>query len=588
MSQIFVEVQGDRIAVHIDYIEADAVMAIPGSRWRKHDDPQYSVGLTFTACIQLRGVFGDRLSVGPELAQWSVDQLTSRVAPSLAERLSTDYEHGDPRLRGFQRAGVHWMNLAGDCLLGDDLGSGKTVQTCIALKEQGLKRGVIVAPKSTLGMWVEHLEEWAGLNAVVVAGTPTHRKKALKALADGEFDVAVIGWQTVREHSRVSGFGDIQLTTKETTPKELDNLGLEFVVADEAHMMREPRSIMTRAVWNLSDLPTMKRRIALTGTPIGNRLDELWSVMRFVSPGEWPVKTKHVDRYCEIGWNQWGGRTVGGLKPATREEFFKILDPRYRAMTKDVVLPDLPPITGGLDDPTGPLIRECEMTPKQRKAYEQLAEKSIAELESGILVAGGSLARAGRLMAFASSFADVEDYEDDGKIKQRLTLLEPSCKLDGMEELLEGELAGEEAVVIFTVSRQLAVMAQARAEKVTKRPSLLIMGGQTADQRTQYINQFQQGRAGTIIVTIKAGGAGITLTRARASIYLQRDFSYIASKQSEGRTHRIGSEVHDRVFYYDLVTKGTREDRVLKALAEKRELAEELSRPDILRELLLS
>lgn len=569
------------ILVEASYVEKEAVRAIPGSRWERDE---WTVPASWAACLALRGTFGDRLEVGPELSAWSWKE---RERVDRAVRLRTAVDHDveyDPRLRPFQRAGVAWLLETSDGgLLGDDLGSGKTVQLCVALRERGVRRGIVVAPKSTLPAWRDHLRDWAGLRPAMATGSVAKRRKAIAQVEAGEADVVVISWENLRQHSSIAPFGSVARAPGEADPKELNMLGAEFVVLDEAQRIKDPTTKMARAAWALGDGPAVRVRYAATATPVANALDDLWAIMRFVSPDEWPAKSKFVERYCDKTWNRWGGLELGGLKPATSAELFGFFDPRYRAMPKDVVLRDLPPRLGGLGDPNGPMIREAEMGSKQAKAYRQMVEQSVADLDSGRLIAAGGLARAARLLMLASAYGDVVETTVDGRLHQRLELSEPSCKLDVLEDMLTGELSSEEAVVVFTVSRQLAVLAAARAAKVTGRPCSVLVGGQTDYEREKVITDFQAGQTAVMAVTVAAGGAGVTLTRARASVYLQRDFSYLNNFQSEGRTHRIGSEVHDRVMYYDVVTPGTPDLRVLEVLAGKQDVASTITRFDALR-----
>lgn len=573
---------GPRILVGASYVEKEAVKAIPGSRW---SDEHWTVPATWAACLALRGTFGQRLVVGPALTAWSATERDRRVLPSMELRAATAVERVyDERLRPFQQAGVAWLLSSADgALLGDDVGAGKTVQLCVALREAGVKRGVVIAPKSTLPAWRDHLIEWAGLRPSMATGSAAKRRTAIEMVQAGLADVVVISWESLRAHSRLAAYGGIALTEADKTPGELNDLTPEFVVADEAQRAKDPRSKMTRALWAVGDAPSVRVRYAATATPVGNALDDLWAIMRFVSPAEWPVKSKYVDRYCDMTWNRWGGMEVGGVKPANATELYGFLDPRYRAMPKATILRDLPPIRGGLSDPAGPLIRYAEMGVKQAKAFKQMLEESVADLDGGRLLALGGMQRAGRVLSLASAYGEVESREVDGELRQTLTLGEPSCKLDTLEELLTGELSTEEAVVVFTVSRRLAQLAAARAEKATGRRAAVIIGGQADLEREEVIRDFQAGKIGTVVATIGAGGAGITLTRARVEVFLQRDFSYINNYQAEGRVHRIGSEVHDRVLYYDVVATcpgvdGSPDERVLQVLAGKQDVSDQVTR----------
>lgn len=595
------ELAGDRIRVDASFLERDAMKAISGSRY---ENDQWTVPASWGACVALRETFKDRLQVGPELTVWSQNEYTSRVYPSLTRRALTETEaEFHSRLRPFQHAGVEWMNTAGDCVLGDGLGAGKTVQTVVAMESQGWKTGIVVCPKSVVYAWVDHFHEWTSLKAESLASkNKKQRGEALARLASGEINVLVMNWEIVAAHTSIAPYPSVKMTEEEKALKELDHIDLDFVVADEAHKMREPKNKMTRALWKVGD--GAKRRVALTGTPIGNKLDELWAIMRFVSPHDWPTRSKWVDRFCETTWSRWGAFEVGDLKPAMQEEFHKVWHTRYRAMPKEVVLRDLPPVRGGVDDPNGYEIRWTTMPPKQAKAYRDIEKDSVAQLDDGVLMALTPLSRLTRMLGFASAYGEVENYDatdNEGLpvVRQRVLFDKPSCKITALTELLEGELAGEEALIVFTVSSQLALMAQEAASAATNVQARIVIGGQHADDRAMQIAGFQQGDwepvnrkkpqtgPGVIVVTVAAGGTGTTLTRARTAVHLQRSYSFIDRKQSEGRYHRIGSEVHDLVTTIDVVTEDTIELAVMEALSDKRELAEVITGQDALRALIL-
>jgi SNF2 family DNA or RNA helicase len=576
---------GARINVTAPLAANESVRAVPGARFERG---RWSVPRTWAACLALRGTFGSALAVGPRLVEWSIAR-REEVDRSLALRNALDVEDVaayDPRLRPFQRAGVAWLLSTLDgALLTDDLGSGKTVQACAAIAEAGLRRGLVVAPKSVLSAWAQHFETWTDLRPVLIRGTATKRRKALEALAAGEADVGIVGWESLHAHTRLAQYGQHALTDKEREPKELNALDLEFLVADEVHRAQDPNGRMTRAYWAMAD--QVRYRIGLTGTPVGNHLGNLWSVMRGVAPAEYPVKGKWEDRYCEVGYNRFGGREVVGPLPANDAELRGFLNPRLRSMPKGLVLPDLPPRVGGLDDPNGLQIRWAEMTPKQAKAFAQMRDLHIAELESGApLVATTAPTVLARLSQLASAYGTVEETtRPDGTVSQRLVLEEPSGKLDVLEELLDGELADEPSVVVFTVSSQLARLAAARLER-RRITHGLVIGGQSGVDRDEEVRRFQNGTTRVLVATDAAGGTGLTLTRARVTVYLQRSFSYINAYQSEGRTHRIGSEQHDRVIYLDVQVPNSPDQRAEEVLKRKSSIAEEVTQREALLEML--
>jgi SNF2 family DNA or RNA helicase len=304
----------------------------------------------------------------------------------------------------------------------------------------------------------------------------------------------------------------------------------------------------------------------MTGTPIANDVLDFWPILHWISPEEWPSKTRWIDRMVDTMLNAFGGMMVLGVKPHMRDEFYAAINPRMRRMLKERVLPWLPPVIKDR--------RDVEMSAKQRKAYTQMQEVMIAELEGGdALTAPSPLTQTLRLLQFASSFAEIDVDEITGEIQVRLA--EPSCKVDAvMDDIQHGDF-GDDSVAVCAVSRQLIDLLSARMEKA-KIPHGLITGAQDEDERQQAIDDFQSGRTKWILFTAQAGGVGVTLTAARRLIMLQRPWSLVDYKQALDRVHRIGSEIHDSILITDYVTEGTIEERVIDVLDVKSENFEEV------------
>lgn len=361
-------------------------------------------------------------------------------------------------------------------------------------------------------------------------------------------------------------FRDVKRSTAHSTcercARDLNDIAWRTIIADEAHRAKDPRSKQTRALWKVSRLAT--RRNWMTGTPIANKIDDLWSPLHFMDPREWPAKTKYIDYFANSTFNFFGGMEVLGLKAETRDQFFAIADPRMRRMPKELILPQLPPKVYSQ--------RDIEMTPKQKRAYDQLVKEKLAEIQTqadleAMLVGANPLVRNMRLMQLASSF-----LEPSGN---GWVLMEPSSKVDFMEEVLE-DMEGD-PLVVFAMSRQLIELAAARLEK-KKIDYRLITGSITQRQRDSNIEDFQAGRIPVMLATMGAGGVGITLTAAHTMLRLQRDWSAVNNSQAEDRIHRIGSEVHQKVTIIDAVAPETVEVHQLDVLAGKAQNLQEVVR----------
>lgn len=592
-----VDIWNGRIGIISEWSEKDMITQIPGARWDK-DERIWSVPLTWAACIQLRGIFGKDLVVCDDLRQWAKEEREDRVDEAMKRRdvkdLSADGFLDDSlwsKLYGFQRAGAVFLRTAGSALLTDEMGTGKTIQTLTALSMHcmGTSPALVICPNSMTGTWANEASIWyPQATPYVVRGTAVKKRKILAEAAKDPSALVVINFEAVRLHSRTSGFGSIALArcvecggskdTKVTAakceahPRELDAIPFRMVVVDEAHRIKDGKAKQTRAVWAVGDNPSVERRIALTGTPVANNASDLWAVMRFVAPEEYPTKSKFVDRYCHVIYNTWGGMEIGGLNPKTKDELFKFLNPRMRRMLKSEVLTQLPEKVFST--------RFVDMSPAQDKSYTQMENSLAARLPDGtLMMAKDDLSSRTRLLQFSSANMkhlgahinskgeEVQDYE----------MCEPSPKLDVMEEVLE-EL-GDRPLVVAAVHKQLIDLAEARLIKAGI-PYGKITGDVAQWERDIYVKKFQAGELRVMLLTMQAGGVGITLTKADTMLRLQCSWSMVDNKQVVDRIHRIGSEVHQQVNIIDLITMGTIEEDQVRKVQKKHLILKEITQDE--------
>ena len=442
------------------------------------------------------------------------------------------------------------------------MGTGKTAQmirTLQVLAEMGENPfpALVVCPNSLkLSTWSSELTAWAPeLTVQVVEGGAVKRRKQLEADAS----VFIIHWEAVRLHSRLAKYGTTPLTDKEREPKELNELGFRTVICDEAHKMQDPKSAWTRAVWSL--LHEAEFRYLMSGTPAVSHMGTFWSLLHGVEPTWFPARTKYLDRWAETSMNPFGGLDVHGVNPQNRDEFFKIVDPLIRRIPKEAALPQLPPKL--------PVqIRHTPMLPKQKKAYDEMRDTMIAQLND-LLVAPNPLSQLTRLSQFAAASAEVLE---DGSMR----LAAPSAKVDDLVDLLE-ELGEDEPLVVAAVSRQLIELASQRLTQL-KIPHGLVTGTQSIFERQEAVRRFQDGHLRVILLTLGAGAEGITLTRAAWMLFMQTSYSAVQNLQAEDRVHRIGSEIHDSIQIIKQITPGTVEETREEILAAKGMRMEEIVR----------
>ena len=583
------EIWEGTIAVDTTWNEKELIKSIPGSRWHA-SDKRWTVPLTWAACCQLRGVFRDTLVVGPELTQWSWNEYKSRVEPSMNIRLLTETENlNDDRLYPFQRVGVLFQEIAKSGLLGDDMGTGKTIQVLASLQRQdSVLPALVICPNSVKTVWADEAVKWFPEANTYVIIPGVQRKKILAAAAADSKALVIVNYESTPRLSRLAGFGSIALrrckqcdtkwgdpqlkaTSCEVHQRELNTIPFQTVIVDEAHRIKDPKAKQTRACWALGRNDSVRRRWALTGTPVANDPSDLWSIMHFVSQVEYPTKSKFVDRYCLQAWNEYGGLDVVGVNPATRDEFFKILDPRFRRMPATLVLDQLPPLIRST--------RTVEMTPQQRKAYDEVHRRLVTRLDDGtILVAPNSLAAQIRLLQLASSYCTVSippDGDPNDIAGWMVTLREPSPKIDELVEIIT-EL-GKRQFVVCAESRKLINLASARLAKIGVKHGL-ITGEVDQYERKTALDNLQDGKSQALLFTLKAGGTGLTMTAADTMIRLQRSWSMIDNAQAEKRVYRIGSERHESVQIIDIITTGTVEEVQLHRLLDKMRRLEEINR----------
>jgi SNF2 family DNA or RNA helicase len=545
--------------VQTDWREKELIKAVPGAKWDT-DARVWWLPLSWSGCVQLRGTFGENLQVGVQLAAWSRHELESRVTPCMALRTADDSEDLAmmTKLYPYQRAGAKFLATAKHALIADEMGTGKTVQAIAALESIGDSAypALIVCPNSMKPTWVAEWERWAPGRAVqLVHGGAATRRKQIEVLEQGEADIAIMNWEGLRLHTRLDSYPGVALSDDDKTPKELNSVPWKSVVADEAHRAKEPSAKQTRALWYVGR--DAEYRFALTGTPVANSPEDVWALMRFVEPSEFPAKTKFIDRYGLQSWNAFGFMEVIGVKSETKDELFKILDPRFIRRTKAAVLPQLPPKTYAT--------RFVDLTAKQRKAYDMLRKEMMTELESGVLLATNPLTRMTRLLQFAAAYGELQD--------DQLILTEPSCKVDALEEIVD-EL-GDQQAVVFAESRQLIELAAKRLHKNKVRNGQ-VTGAIDPLERQKNVEAFQAGALKVLLLTLGAGGEGLTLTAASTAIFLQRSWSQVKNLQAEDRIHRVGQAGNVEII--DIIAEDTVESRVHDARVTKADRLEEIAR----------
>lgn len=558
--------------------------SIPSAHFNAKDQ-SWSYSLTWQTCLALQSTFKSNLVVGPKLKSWTSWLYGNVILPAYNMRMEItppgwEDVMPDVGLYPHQKGDVAFLSTVKRGMLFNGMGSGKSISSTGAVRQlaaagENVFPMLIACPNSTKLGWAKEIEKvWPGLKINVIDGTATQRRKLLEEKAH----VYIINWESIRSHSKLKPYGSnalkrcpdckgldpkVKASSCEAHVKELNLIDFQTVIGDEIHRIKDPSSKVSRAFKAATG--NAEFRIGLSGTPIASTPEDLFSPLNWLFPEAYPSKNKYIDRFCITADSAWGGKIVIGIRPEMEEEFFQGIDPFTRRMSKEVILPFLPPIVYER--------RDVEMAAKQKKAYEQMRDQMIAEVSDGEIVYTTSpLTKLTRMLQFSSAYAEIE-YRDiynplTGEVENKpyVRLSDPSCKLDAFIDDLDD--FGDESIVVFAVSSQLINMLSARLDKL-KIPHGLITGDQDAKEREIHMGNFQAGKTKFILCTIAAGGTGITLTQGSTAVFLQRSWSMIENLQAEARVHRIGSEKYSSIRILDYVTTGSSEEIVFKAVAEK-------------------
>ena len=516
------------------------------------------IPLSWGATVQLGSMFGKAWKPQPQLATWIAEQIVARTS---TQEAVWNEPGSDLVPRSYQLSAAALIANQGGGLLFDEMGTGKTISAILGVRELA-RRGenpfpvLVVSPASVVDSWVEHFRRWVpGCSAVAWRGSPAQRRELR-----GTAQVYVTSYDTCRNDA---GPGEVR-------DNPLMGLGARTLICDEMHRLKSRSAKQSQAVRRLAKKTEVF--VGLSGTPITHHPGNLWPALLCLEPQAWPSYERWAARYLRTIPADYGV-TVLGLEPMREDEFRLGLLGQTRRVAKADVLTELPPKIYS--------VRTVSLPPEWRRVYDSMEGEMLASLPDGEeLSVMGVLAQLTRLSQLASAAADVKTSVEvrDGAegleeevIHTEVTLKAPSWKVDALLDVLEERCdpaGGGESVVVFAPSRQLIMLAGEAASKAGYRVGYVV-GGQTMPERTAVVKGFQAGELDLLCVTTAAGGEGITLTRARTCVFLQRPWSMGEAVQCEDRLHRIGAEIHDSIEVIDIVAADTIDSRVRAVIREK-------------------
>jgi len=435
-------------------------------------------------------------------------------------------------LRPYQERGTGWLAFLGRLGLGaclaDDMGLGKTAQLIATLLADPVDGStLVVCPVSVLGNWERELDRFAPSLDVHTHHGPE------------------------RDCGALAGH-DVVLTTYSLVSRdvaELSRVDWGRLVLDEAQQIKNPAAAQTRAVGQVR----ARRRIALTGTPVENRLSELWSIMQVLNPGLLGTARSFRERFALPIERDQDAEVTELLRRATGPFVLR------RLKTDRSIISDLPDKIETVD--------RCPLTREQTTLYQAVVDDLLAGADEaegmdrrGIVLAG--------LLRLKQVCSHPAHFQGDGS-----PLRGRSGKLVRTEELLEEILGEGEKVLCFTQFRAWGDLLAPYLQRRFGTEPLWLHGGVRRPARDEMVRRFEDPQGPQLfLISLKAGGTGLNLTAASHVIHLDRWWNPAVEDQATDRAHRIGQRRTVQV--HKLVSLGTVEERIDEMITRKRELAQ--------------
>ncbi len=447
-------------------------------------------------------------------------------------------------LRPYQLVGVRWLHLLsrlglGACLA-DDMGLGKTIQVLSLLlvqrREAGATRrpNLLVAPASLLANWSAEIDRFAPAIKAIVAHSSVMSGDALKNLGPGK----LAGVDLV-----ITSYGSL------LRMPWIANTSWNLAVLDEAQAIKNPDARQTRAAKKLD----ARARIALTGTPIENRLADLWSIFDFINPGLLGSAREFTAYTRRLGDKP--HNPYGPLRELVRPYILR------RLKTDRSVISDLPDKTE--------LRAFCQLSRKQAALYQQAVKELAGQLEDAV-----GIGRKGLVLTYLMRFKQICNHPSqwlgDGAWGEG-----DSGKWARLRELAEVIAAKQEKVLVFTQFREVTAPLASFLGGVFGRPGLVLHGDTEVKKRKDLVKRFQEDEAVPFFVlSLKAGGSGLNLTAASHVVHFDRWWNPAVENQATDRAFRIGQTRN--VLVHKFVCRGTVEEKIDDLIESKTRLSKEL------------
>ncbi len=481
--------------------------------------------------------------VGIDAEGWvkdALDRLSNNVPLSLVEEPPTF----QGKLRPYQINGLSWLAFLGQfgfgTCLADDMGLGKTVELIALLLYKREEHPIaastlLICPMSIVGNWHRELQRFApSLSVLVHHGADRLSGDAFIAEAT-KHDVVITTYA-------------LALRDK----AELSAIQWEHVVVDEAQNIKNETAKQTQAIKQFK----AQHRIALTGTPVENRLSELWSIMEFLNPGYLGSATDFRKNFALPVERYHNAEQAATLKSMIQPFVLR------RLKTDKEIIRDLPEKME--------MKVFCNLTREQASLYQAVVKEMLEKIEQA-----DGITRRGLVLSTLLKLKQVCNHPahfmaDGSNLPRR------SGKLARLEEMLEEVLAEGDKALIFTQFAEMGILLRQYLQDTFGRETLFLHGGTSKQQRDLLIQRFQEERRGApiFVLSLKAGGVGLNLTAASHVFHFDRWWNPAVENQATDRAFRIGQQKNVQV--HKFVCIGTLEERIDQMIEQKKELAERI------------
>nr|MCU0550914.1 DEAD/DEAH box helicase [Leptolyngbya sp. Prado105] len=511
--------------------------------WKKHKNENPELSLMDLIKLSAEGNNGFEVEVVHDA---TLSTMLNQLHDKSQLEVLPDPKQLQGTLRAYQKRGVSWLNylesLGLNGCLADDMGMGKSFQVIARFVQEREARKksaakipptLLIAPTSVIGNWQKEIEKFAPqLRSYLHHGSDRVQTKPAFQSAIVDCDVVITSYTLIRK--------DVTFLAEMTWQR---------IVIDEAQNIKNPASAQTKAILKLP----AQHRLALTGTPVENRLLDLWSIFNFLNPG-YLGKEAQFRKAFEIPIQKNNDRTQSAILKQLVEPFIL-----RRVKTDPAIIQDLP------DKVEQKLY--CNLTKEQASLYEAVVKDILKQIDSteGIQRKGMILATLLKLKQICNH--PMQFLQDESEF-----LPERSHKLQRLSEMIQEAISEGESVLVFT---QFAEIGSA-LEKYLKHQhyrTYYLYGGTARSKREQMIAEFQdpETEPAIFILSIKAGGVGITLTKANHVFHFDRWWNPAVEDQATDRAFRIGQKKN--VFVHKFVALGTLEERIDQMIEDKKKLA---------------